>query len=415
MNGDLPLGWRKQTLSGIVTKTISYGIVQAGKHIPDGVPYIKSSDISGSKSPELCLLQRTSKEIHKKYIRSSVHPGDIVFSLRGNIGDCALVPEEILEANLTQGTARISLKSNYLNHFILYQLLSQDVRLAIDKKSKGSTFREIALEELRKIELLVPSFCEQQKIARTLSTWDAAIDCMQKLLENSRQQKKALMQQLLTGRKRLSGFSGKWVQLKIQDLFERVSTKNNGHSKNVVTISAQHGLIRQEEFFNKTVASDILDNYFLLKKGEFAYNKSYSQGYPVGAIKRLNKYEYGVVTSLYICFKAKEEKECDTDFFEQYFEFGCLNKGLEKVANEGGRAHGLLNVRPSDFLGLEIQVPPIEEQTAIAEVLSSSDAVIAQYEAKLANLQAQKKALMQQLLTGKRRVKLDEPADTPAA
>ena len=178
----------------------------------------------------------------------------------------------------------------------------------------------------------------------------------------------------------------------------------------MVTISAQHGLIRQEEFFNKTVASAVLDNYFLIKKGHFAYNKSYSKGYPFGAIKRLNRYDMGVVTSLYICFSIRDTAACDSDFFEHFFEYGALNSALEKIAHEGGRAHGLLNVKPEDFFSIQMTIPPLPEQKAIADVLTAADAVIQHYEAKLANLQAQKKALMQQLLTGKIRVKTDTDA-----
>lgn len=120
------------------------------------------------------------------------------------------------------------------------------------------------------------------------------------------------MQQLLTGKKRLvdpetgKAFEGEWEEVKLSKVFARVTEKNKGQSTNVVTISAQHGLIRQEEFFKKSIASETLDNYFILRKGQFAYNKSYSNGYPMGAIKRLNRYDDAVVTSLYICFEIKK-------------------------------------------------------------------------------------------------------------
>ncbi len=128
----------------------------------------------------------------------------------------------------------------------------------------------------------------------------------------------------------------------------------------------------------------------------------------MGAIKRLNKYEKGVVTTLYICFEVMDEAICNPDFFEHYFDCGLLNNGLSKVANEGGRAHGLLNVKPSDFFGLTVYVPEVDEQKAIAAVLTTADQEIQTLQAKLACLKDEKKALMQQLLTGKRRVKIDE-------
>jgi type I restriction enzyme S subunit len=262
-------------------------------------------------------------------------------------------------------------------------------------------------ESLKAFPVLTPKPLEQKKIAKILSTWDQAITTTEQILKSSQQQKKALMQQLLIGKRRLSGYQRPWTMFKLEQLFSRVTTKNTEINTNVVTISAQHGLIRQEDFFNKTIASEILDNYFLLKKGQFAYNKSYSNGYPMGAIKRLNKYEKGVVTTLYICFEASNETKCNPEFFEHYFESGRLNNGLSKIANEGGRAHGLLNVKPSEFFGLTVFVPEVAEQKAIATVLNTADQEIQTLQIKLSSLRDQKKSLMQQLLTGKRRVKVD--------
>ena len=164
-------------------------------------------------------------------------------------------------------------------------------------------------------------------------------------------------------------------------------------------------MIRQDEFFKKTVASETLDGYFLIRRGQFAYNKSYSNGYPMGAIKRLNRYEDGVVTTLYICFEITDSTKTDSDYWEHYFESGLLNKGLSQIAHEGGRAHGLLNVKPSDFLSLVVSVPCLEEQKKIAEALSASAKEVATLQKKIDTLKKEKKALMQNLLTGKVRVR----------
>ena len=286
-------------------------------------------------------------------------------------------------------------------------------QIQISRLAASSTMPALKFSDLKSLNIVLPPIAEQRKIAKILSTWDKAISTTERLIDNSKQQKKALMQQLLTGKKRLlddSGkpFEGEWEEVKLSHFFERVMEKNNGQSKNVVTISAQHGLIRQEEFFKKSVASETLDNYFILRKGQFAYNKSYSNGYPVGAIKRLNRYDDAVVTSLYICFQLKDEQLASSCFMEQFFESGLLNRGLKKVAAEGGRAHGLLNVKPADFMSLPMAVPKINEQQKIASVLTNADKEIELSEQQLANLKQEKKALMQQLLTGKRRVKIDD-------
>ncbi|ETZ22186.1 restriction endonuclease subunit S [Pedobacter sp. V48] len=213
------------------------------------------------------------------------------------------------------------------------------------------------------------------------------------------------MQTLLTGKKSLKGFKGEWKEVKIADIFERVIRKNSEGNKNVVTISAQRGFVRQTDFFNKNIASELLDNYFLVNRGEFCYNKSYSKGYPWGAIKRLNDFDKAVVTTLYICFAIKEGSKISGDFFEQYFGMNMLDKGLMKVAHEGGRAHGLLNVTPSDFFSLKIRIPTFQEQAAIAQVLQAADQEVLLLNIKMNKLKEQKKGIMQLLLTGRKRLK----------
>jgi type I restriction enzyme S subunit len=215
------------------------------------------------------------------------------------------------------------------------------------------------------------------------------------------------MQNLLTGKKRLTGFSGEWNEIMMSKMFEGVTRKNSEGNSNVVTISAQRGFVRQTDFFNKTIASDIVINYFLVEKGEFCYNKSYSNGYPWGATKRLKVFDKAVVTTLYICFKIKNEQENSGDFFEHFFEANLLDRGLTKIAHEGGRAHGLLNVTPSDFFSLKITTPSFEEQTAIAQVLQTADKEIQLLRTKTEKLKEQKKGLMQVLLTGRKRLNLD--------
>jgi type I restriction enzyme S subunit len=276
----------------------------------------------------------------------------------------------------------------------------------IRERCGGSTRTRIARSELGKMKIPLPPLPEQKAIAQVLSTADAAIHTTEKLIVQKELRKKWLMQQLLTGKKRLKGFDGEWKEKKLSDLFDRVTRKNTEGNTTVVTISAQRGFVRQTDFFNKNIASEITDNYFLVERGEFCYNKSYSNGYPWGATKRLNDFDNAVVTTLYICFGVKDEKKTNPEFFEQYFGANHLDKGLTKIAHEGGRAHGLLNVTPSDFFSLKVTVPSYEEQTAIAQVLQAADKEISLLKAKAEKLREQKKGLMQVLLTGKVRLKI---------
>ena len=127
----------------------------------------------------------------------------------------------------------------------------------------------------------------------------------------------------------------------------------------------------------------------------------------MGAIKRLFEADKAVVTYLYICFNGKPETNTKIDYLSYYFDNGGLNRGLTKIANEGGRAHGLLNVTPKDFFGLSFEIPSLKEQTAIAEVLIAADREIELAKEKLERLRRQKRGLMQQLLSGKKRVKIN--------
>ena len=194
-----------------------------------------------------------------------------------------------------------------------------------------------------------------------------------------------------------------WEEESFKDKFSRLTRKNTEDNSNVLTISAQFGLINQESFFNKSIASENTTNYFLLRKGEYAYNKSYSNGYPYGALKRLEKYESGIVSPLYICFSATEENKCP-EFYIQYFEAGKMNPEIKAIAQEGARNHGLLNISVDDFFNAFIIVPSLPEQEKIAAILQTEDKVIALKEKLLEEKKKQKKYLMQQLLTGEKRL-----------
>lgn len=194
-----------------------------------------------------------------------------------------------------------------------------------------------------------------------------------------------------------------WEEIRFNKKFSRVNRKNTEGNTNVLTISAQYGLINQEEFFNKSVASEDKSTYFLLKKGEYAYNKSYSSGYPFGALKRLERYDSGVVSPLYICFAATSENKCP-DFYSQYFEAGKMNSEIQAFAQEGARNHGLLNISVDDFFNSVIVSPSLAEQEKIAEILATQDKVIELKEKLLQEKKTQKKYLMQQLLTGEKRL-----------
>lgn len=306
------------------------------------------------------------------------------------------------KCDVSDNTLILNVKSCYNFNFAYNQLLYYN----LNKLVFGSGQPLVTAGQLKALKIVLPPVFEQKKIAEVLGVWDKAIEKQTQLIKKLELRKKGLMQQLLTGKKRLPGFSGEWRKVKLGDICERVTRKNTEDNKNVMTISAQRGFVVQTDFFNKSVASETLESYYLVLKDEFCYNKSYSNGYPMGAIKRLSEADKAVVTSLYICFNVKSRIRVSIDYLSFYFDNGGLNRGLTKIANEGGRAHGLLNVTPTDFFRLAFNIPSFEEQTTIAKVLTAADREIELAQQKLELLRQQKRGLMQQLLTGKKRVKL---------
>ena len=290
------------------------------------------------------------------------------------------------------------------NEFFYYWYLNNGQVIGL-RYAQGTKQQNLSTDIVGSFPICFPGQGEQQKIAAILTTQDRVIELKEKRLAGKQRQKKYLMQQLLTGKKRLPRFSGEWKANRLRNITTRHTKRNTIGNTNVLTISAQYGLINQAEFFNKAVASDDKSNYFLLEKGDFAYNKSYSNGYPFGAIKRLTRYEVGIVSPLYICFRIKEGS-VSGEYLEQYFEAGLMNHEIQAFAQEGARNHGLLNIAVDDFFNSKILLPSPEEQTAIAEVLSASDREIGLLRQDIEHEKQKKKALMQLLLKGIVRVKI---------
>ena len=200
-----------------------------------------------------------------------------------------------------------------------------------------------------------------------------------------------------TPRIRFKGFTDDWEQRKLGEIVERVTRKNeNFESALPLTISAQYGLIDQNEFFDKRIASKDVSGYYLVRKGEFAYNKSTSSDAPWGAIKRLDKYESGVLSTLYIVFQIRDESIIDSDYLVTYYDTDLWHKGVQAIAAEGARNHGLLNIAPADFFETTISMPKnIEEQRKIGAYFKNLDRLITLHQRKLEKLKIVKKAMLE--------------------
>ena len=244
--------------------------------------------------------------------------------------------------------------------------------------------RSIDIEGMKCIEIPYTSLSEQREIGDYLELLDHIITLHQRKCEETKKLKKYMLQKMFpqNGQTvpeiRFAGFTDAWEQRKLEDLVDRVTRKNQDLvSELPLTISAQYGLIDQNEFFDKRVASKDVSGYYLIENGEFAYNKSTSTDAPWGAVKRLDRYENGVLSTLYIVFGIKKNNPVDSDFLVSYYSTNLWHKGIHEIAAEGARNHGLLNIAPADFFETELTIPQdIEEQKKIGKYFEELERLI---------------------------------------
>lgn len=269
----------------------------------------------------------------------------------------------------------------------------------------GGTRTRLYLKNLSQYHLGVPCFEEQHEIAAILTTQDKVIELKEKRLAEKLRQKKHLMQQLLTGKKRLPGFSEEWKIKPLKKLTEKQKKKNHGFQyRLVLSNSAQHGIVSQDQEFDKEIANEErIDGYYVVIPGAFVYNPRISVTAPCGPINVNETGETGIMSPLYTVFTISSP-QISQDFLKYYFQSSCWYKYVKGVANYGAR-HDRISISDGDFFDMPIPLPTKEEQNYIAKVLSAADREIELLQQDIEQEKQKKKALMQLLLTGIVRVK----------
>ena len=263
----------------------------------------------------------------------------------------------------------------------------------------------VRYEVISDMDIIVPHIKEQKFIADIFQNFDHLITLHQRKLEKLKIIKKSLLENLFpqngekTPKIRFSGFTEDWEQRKLVDIAERIVRKNEKLESTLpLTISAQYGLIDQNEFFDKRIASKDVRGYYLIKKGEFAYNKSTSVDAPLGAIKRLDKYKNGVLSTLYILFKIIDDTSTSSDYLVTYYATDLWHRGIQSIAAEGARNHGLLNIAPNDFFETMLSIPfNISEQKKVGDFFITLDHLITLHQSKLDKLQKIKKSMLESM------------------
>ena len=256
--------------------------------------------------------------------------------------------------------------------------------------------------EFKNFTFFCPSTKEQTQIGNFFKQLDDTIALHQRTLEKYQKLKISYLEKMfpkeneLYPELRFPNFTDAWEQRKLGEVVERITRKNlNLESRLPLTISAQDGLISQTEFFDKQVASKNISGYYLIENGEFAYNKSYSNGYPWGAIKRLDKYKNGVLSTLYIVFKPID---VDSQFLVSYFDTTFWHSEIAEIAVEGARNHGLLNIPVMDFFRIKIKIPKSkEEQTQIGSFFKQLDDTIALHQREVEKYKKIKQSYLEKM------------------
>lgn len=402
---DLFAGLQNNTLSRAelsteqgIAKNIHYGdiLIKFGAYL----------DVSEEELPQI-----SDASVVTKYKASYLQNGDIVVADTAEdetVGKCCEIAGlngEILLSGLHTIPYRPlrQFATGYLGYYMNSSIYHSQL-LPLMQGVKVTSISKTAMQDT--IISYPQSVDEQLKIGSFFRSIDNLISLHQQKKEHLKKIKAGLLQKMFPreGEKvpeiRFPEFAGDWKRYKLGDLVDRVTRKNQDLvSELPLTISAQHGLIDQNEFFDKRVASKDVSGYYLIENGEFAYNKSTSTDAPWGAIKRLDRYENGVLSTLYIVFRIKDDASIDSDFLVSYYSTNLWHKGIHEIASEGARNHGLLNIAPVDFFDTELAIPQdIEEQRRIGQYVTKLDDLITLHQRKLEHLQQLKKGLLQQML-----------------
>jgi len=398
--GIIPKEWEVKRLGDLCYNQGDYGLnAPAAEYSKDLPTYLRITDIDDNGKLNSTDKKSVNNSSAEDYY---LNDGDIVFARTGaTVGKAYLY--SVKDGQLVYAGFLIKFSPNphmLLPYFLKVHTETQHYNNWVAITSQRSGQPGINATEYCSFRIALPQIKEQERICSVLQLWDTAIEKQSELIEKLKLRKHALMQQLLTGKKRLPGFSGEWKRVSIKSIATEVSIKNKENNDyTVLSCTKYDGLVPSLEYFGKQIYSNDLDNYKIVPMHHFAYATNHIEE---GSIGYQSKYEYGLISPMYTVFKT------DKDVIDDIFLFAVLKSHhltyLYQSMMEGSinRRGGL---RWNSFSTIKIDLPPLNEQKAISAFLKDADKEIELANEKLASLQSQKRGLMQQLLTGKKRIK----------
>lgn len=334
----------------------------------------------------------------------SVHSkgGEVIVPASGETAEDISIASVVVKPGILLGGDLniVSPTAEYNSAFLALTISSGATHKYLSSLAQGKSVVHLHNADIQSVSAKFPTKREQEKIHLLFGKIDTLITLHQRKYEKLVNIKKSMLDKMFPQNGasvpeiRFKGFTDPWEQRKLGDAFERVVRKNtNNESRLPLTISAQDGLVDQITYFNNRVASRDVSNYYLVYNGEFAYNKSTSDGYPFGAVKRLDWYEKGVLSTLYIVFALKHPEKDDSDFMTVFYDTDRWHRGVAERAAEGARNHGLLNISADDFFDIDTTMPEDKvEQEKIGRLLKKLDTLITLHQRKLEKLVQIRKA-----------------------
>ncbi|MGX9352819.1 restriction endonuclease subunit S [Shimia sp. W99] len=339
----------------------------------------------------------------KEGLRTRLKKGDILISITADLGVIGYIRDEPdLPHYINQHVALVRLDTRKIEpEFVAYALSSVEMSKTIQRLNDAGAKAGLSLPTIRSIPVKLPPLPEQRKIAEILSNWDKAIETTEALLATARTQKRALMQSLLTGNRRFPEFWGQeWREVRIGDIAREVSERNKADADyTVISCTKTIGFVNSLDYFKKQVFSNDLTGYKIIRRNQIGYPSNHVEE---GSIGIQNLYDAALVSPIYTTFEPGAD--VDPMFLFRVLKTERYRQIFAAATNASVDRRGSL--RWKAFSTIKVKLPTLDEQRRINEVLAAADQEIDDLEAQIEKLRTEKKALMQQLLTGKRRVKI---------
>ena len=403
-----PVSWNGMTLGNICSKIGSGKTPKGGEktYTISGIPFIRSQNVLNG-TMDISEIKHIDTSTFREMAGSAVYKNDILLNITGaSIGRCCIVKDELCPANVNQHVCIIRFDEKQANRqFVMNCLLSEQLgQFQINSYQAGGNREGLNFQQVSKIWMPCPPIPEQQRIASILSTQDKVIELKEKLLEEKKQQKKYLMQQLLTGKKRLPGFSGEWKEVRLNQFLKERKEENIEQKLRICSVAVKEGVVDQIEHLGRSFAAKNTSNYGVAYNGDIIYTKSPTGDFPYGIIKQNHLKERVAISPLYGIYKPVSFAL--GYILHTYFSNPINTRNyLYPIVQKG--AKNTINITNKVFISNTLYLPlSLSEQEAIAEVFSTADHEIELLQKSIEAEKQKKKALMQLLLTGIVRVQV---------